>query len=113
MIANFFLRIYSFQNHHFDKKLEVDINNDTATRVHSPKAKGEVFVPRSITYDSKEYVINNIKEGSFKGNMQIRIFKFAEDSEMPTIEKETFALSSIMRISLTPHIKEINNYTFY
>ena len=45
--------------------------------------------------------------------MQIRIFKFAEDSEMPTIEKETFALSSIMRISLTPHIKEINNYTFY
>lgn len=72
--------------------LELNTNDFTAIIIESPKVKGEIYILRSLTHESKEYVIKAIKEGSFKYNNKIKIIKFAEDSEISSIGLETFAL---------------------
>lgn len=92
--------------------IELNHENYTAQVVESPKVKGEIFIPKSVFYDSHEYVIKSIKEGSFKAP-QLKIIKFADDSEIDYIGKETFALSSLISFDLPNKVTQIEKLSFY
>ena len=42
--------------------LELDSNNFTAHIIESPKTKGNLIIPRSVVFQSKEYDITSIKK---------------------------------------------------
>lgn len=51
--------------------LELDSNNFTAHIIESPKTKGNLIIPRSVVFQSKEYDITSIKKYSFLHNKKI------------------------------------------
>lgn len=91
---------------------ELNTTDFTASLISSPKAKGEIFIPRKISYDNQDYVIKSIKDGSFKGNDKIRIVKFAEDSEITSLGEETFAVSSLISIEIPQQVTQLTKYLF-
>ena len=93
-------------------KLEINIGDSTASIIGSPDAKDEIFVPRSIYFDSKEYPIKSIKKDSFQGNMKLTFIKFPEDSEISFIEEESFARCSIKSLIMPIQLTQICKFTF-
>ena len=63
-------------------KLELFILNSTAQITYSPKAKGKITVPKSIFYQSQEFIITKIKENSFIDNELIESLDFPENSSL-------------------------------
>lgn len=68
-------------------------NDFTADAINSPKAHGNIVIPRSISYQSHEYNKINITEGSLKDNIRIKSINFPENSLLLSIGKESFSLS--------------------
>lgn len=94
----------------------IDMVNKTAVISHaaanSPSSPRIIIIPRSISYQSKEYVITRILNGSFQFKSSIRTVQFAPDSAIEVIEKAAFSRSSIETISIPPHLTEIGNFAF-
>lgn len=84
----------------------------TAKIIKSPKAKGDIFISRSIFYDSNEYIIVGIDQESFHLNMDIHTVEFSEDSNISLIDKEAFSGSSIKSISFPISVKQICENSF-
>ena len=85
----------------------------TASISLSPNAHGEILLPRSIQYNSQEYIIKSIEPCSFKNNKQLKSIEFSQDSELDSIGKEAFTNSSIESIAIPSQVKEIKESTFY
>lgn len=49
----------------------------------------QIIVPRSIQYESKEYIITSILNGDFTDS-HLRSLQFTTDSELQTIDNEAF-----------------------
>lgn len=85
--------------------------NDKITEIAKiikfPKAKGDIFISRSIFYDSNEYIIVGIDQKSFHLNNDIHTVEFSEDSNISLIDKEAFSGSSIKSISFPISVKQI------
>lgn len=90
-----------------DLSFELDAKNFTAHLINSPMARGNVFLPRSISYQSQEYLLTEIKANSFKGNHSIYSIEFSEDSSLRKIEKKSFKDSSIERITIPSSLEEL------
>lgn len=50
---------------------EINTADLTAKVIHSPHAKGDIFIPSTVKYEMQEYKIIGIKEDSFKKNKNI------------------------------------------
>ena len=50
-------------------------NEKEATVFRNLTAKSDIFIPKSIIYESKEYIITSIAEGAFKNSKQIKFVK--------------------------------------
>ena len=72
----------------------------TAGVIGNDLAYGNIFIPKSITYENQNFIITSINEGSFKFQKLIRSISFPADSEIRTIENESFAYSSIYSITI-------------
>lgn len=85
-----------------EKSLNYELNtsNLTAKIISSPNASGNILIPSSIFYESREYIIESIGEDSFKNNFFIRSIEFSENSKLRSIEKNAFALSNIQSLVL-------------
>ena len=97
--------------------LSFEINeNDSTAKIIRPKIAnqsiGDIFIPRIITYNSKNYLVISICEKAFKNNERINIISFPPDSEIRTIEKKAFLNSSISSISIPKKVKIIEEKTF-
>lgn len=68
---------------------------------------GNILLPRSINYDSKDYLVTEILEGSFKKTNNIISVNFPKDSELRIIGKEAFSESSIVYIFIPPQVTQI------
>lgn len=90
-----------------------DEQNMTANVIGNNYIKGEVFIPRSIIYQSQEFLIVNISKGSFKDSSDIKTVKFPSNSFIQTIEEESFAFSTIESISIPSQVKKIGEKSFY
>ena len=81
----------------------------TAQLVHSPRAKFNICVPKSIIYQSQEYIVTKIKQGSFENNISIKKLEFPEDSSLFLIEKNSFSNSSIESIYIPEKLEELQD----
>ena len=86
---------------------ELNKFNNTATVVHSPSAKGNIFIPRSINLESVEYIVTCIYEGSFNNNYKIQSINFPIDSELSLIDEKAFTDSSLQSIFIPSSVKEL------
>lgn len=87
--------------------LELDSNNFTAHIIESPKTKGNLIIPRSVVFQSKEYDITSIKKYSFLHNKKIRSIDFAERSSLLLIEEKSFKFSSIKVLHIPSSVEEL------
>ena len=92
--------------------LELNCDDQTAKIVKSEKAYGNIIVPRSIIYDTKEYIITEISESSFQNSM-INTLNFPEDSELVSIGGFVFDNSSIQEFSIPKKLKKIDKSWCY
>lgn len=90
-----------------DIKYELFFNNFTASIIESPKASGYVFIPRTIRYKSRDYLVTSIKSFSFKNNCDLKSLEFPEDSAIRIIESSSFENSTIERLTIPSSVKEL------
>ena len=86
---------------------ELDTKDFGAKIINSPKARGIVFIPRSINYEFNEFKIKSINKNSFKNNINIKSIEFPDDSEIQSIDSGAFADSSIESLSIPPNLTEL------
>ena len=70
------------------------------------------LIPRSIKYESQEYIIQSISRDAFKNSLFIKSIEFSSDSELQTIEEGAFLFSSILSIFIPPHVTKICENAF-
>lgn len=88
---------------------ELNQQSLTAKIINSPQAKDDVFIPRSINYQSQEYLIIRIEENSFKNNRKINSISFSEDSEMRSIGSKAFCYSTIKILYIPSKIEALED----
>lgn len=86
---------------------QLDKSNFTCKIVYSPNVKDDIIVPRSIKYETSDYIITGIEKCSFRKNFSIRSITFSLDSELQAIEKKAFSVSSVSKISFPSSLKEL------
>ena len=67
------------------------------------------IIPRSINYQSKEYIITNILEKAFYLNQGIKSVEFSEDSELVSISNHLFYSSSIKSLFIPASLEEFED----
>ena len=90
-----------------DIKYELFLNNFTANIIESPKARGSIFIPRTIKYKSRDYLVTSIKSYSFMNNCDLKSIDFPEDSALRSIESNSFENSSLERLTIPSSVKEL------
>lgn len=90
----------------------IDTTDNTAKFCSVSFLYNHVFIPRSIKFRNKEYVITELVR-SFKENRHIEEVEFAEDSEITTISEKSFYKSSIKSILIPSQIKKIDEFAFF
>lgn len=88
---------------------ELNEKNLTGQVVWSLEACGSITIPRSVIYDSKEYIIVSIHSGAFGRNHGIKAIQFSEDSELSLIESGAFSSSSLKYLSLPSSIQKLED----
>lgn len=88
---------------------QLDKKNFTATVINSPNAKGDIFFPRSIQYQSQEYIITSIGKNFLKTNYNVYSVSFSDDSELRTICNKAFSDSSIESITIPSKVDTIED----
>lgn len=94
---------------------EINENDSTAKVIRSRisnQSVGDIFIPRFINYNTKNYSVLSIGKKAFKNNEKINIISFPPDSEVRTIEKKAFFNSSISSINIPKNVKIIEEETF-
>lgn len=72
-----------------------------------------VIIPRSIVYESKEFVVTKIHEQSLMKSNTIKTIHFPENSELIVIEKNSFACSSIENMIIPSSVFLIEEKAFF
>ena len=94
-------------------KVEIDstkylINFEEKTaQILKSKHIGSIIIPRSINFDSQEYVITSLLERSFSCKVHMHSFDFAVDSEVRTIERNAFEYNNIQSITIPSSLVEL------
>lgn len=84
----------------------------TAALLRNKTTSNEIMIPRKITYENQDYTVTNIAENSFRGNNSIKIVIFPVDSEVQTIEKDSFTGSSLENICIPASVTTIEEEAF-
>ena len=86
---------------------QINTDDSTAKIIYSPNIKNDVLIPRSVIYNSEEYIITSIDKNSFKKNFSIKSIAFSQDSKLQTIEKKAFVSSSVNKISFPSSLQTL------
>ena len=81
---------------------ELDNTNLTAVIVNSSEASGDIFIPRSVNYQSQDYIITKIGEKAFSNSAHLKSINFPKDSELRSISKNAFYSSNISTLYIPP-----------
>lgn len=91
----------------------IDESTNIASLVGCELKNNSIFIPRSIEYDSREFIITSISDCAFKNSMNIKSIQFPPDSELQIIGKEAFSSSTIESFTIPPHLTKICERAFY
>ena len=87
---------------------EVEIKRFRAHIIHSPKAKGDIIIPKFVDYESKKYLVISIDQESFSDNHLTKSISFPEKSSVRNIEIGAFSRSSISRFFIPASLETLN-----
>ncbi|KAK8852748.1 hypothetical protein M9Y10_017738 [Tritrichomonas musculus] len=87
--------------------LEIDQANSTAKISISPQANGNVVIPRSVKYQSNEYLVVGINDDAFRNNTHVRGIIFPRDSAVQIINKFAFCATNIESMILPASVEKI------
>lgn len=97
-----------------ESRLNILINtkDHTASVMKSPKATGDVFIPRFIQHDNAKYTIKSIDEEAFSQN-KIESIRFPDDSEVSSFKKDAFQQTSIKKLQIPKSLTRIEAGCFF
>ena len=84
----------------------------TAGVLRSISSNENIFIPRSVFYESQEYIVTIIHFKAFYKQKVIKSIQFSEDSELRIIDDKAFEKSSIENIIIPPHVSRIGESSF-
>ena len=87
----------------------LDVQNEIAEVIGNKDANGEIFIPYSIICLKKRFIVTSILQNSFKNSQTIRSINFPDNSKLKTIEKESFANSTIESLTLPSNVSVLND----
>lgn len=87
--------------------------NKTATIIQLLTKRNQVFIPRSITYESTEFIVTRISENSFKEKSDVLSVTFSYNPEIRFIDKKSFSRCFLTKISIPPHVEILNDSVFH
>lgn len=79
----------------------------TAEIKGNDKAGTDVFIPRAIQYDAKEYIVTKILKNCFLDSKIIKSIQIPPDSELKTIENCSFSFSTVEKITIPSSVQEL------
>ena len=91
----------------------LDEQNQTAGVYNVNSTEEEILIPKSVFYESKEFIVTAIIENSFYYKNKVKSVKFAEDSKLRYIDKNSFSYCSIERITIPSTVNFIGQMTFF
>ena len=89
------------------------LNDDENTSFvigHKRKAE-EIYIPRSINHENKEYDVIGILSKAFESS-EIKYIQFSNDSKLQTINQYAFSRSAIMSIRIPSSVTSIGEGAF-
>lgn len=72
----------------------------------------EIFIPKTIIFDSKEFTVTAICNFAFMEVKKLKSIIFADDSELKSIGESAFYGSGIESISIPKHVQSIADQAF-
>lgn len=84
--------------------LKLNKISSTAKIIHSPEAHGEIIIPNSVIYESKEYFIDSV-DCTFKNSLSLFAIDFSQNSRIKMITSECFN-TSIEVITFPPSLEK-------
>lgn len=72
----------------------------------------EIFIPKSIQFNGNEYIVTSILDDAFKETTEIKTIKFAHNSELRTIGKQSFYKSKIESFTIPQKVTKIEEKAF-
>lgn len=87
---------------------EVEVKRYRAQIIHSPKAKGDIIIPKFVEYESEKYLVIGIGQESFRDNKYINSLSFPTDSRVRNIDIGIFTRSSISYFFIPASLETFN-----
>lgn len=91
----------------------INENQKTASLLFNFSDKKDILIPKSVFFESDEFLVTEIAEGAFKYDEFITSVCFEEDSELRTIGKEAFiGCTSLESITIPDTVTRIEEFSF-
>ncbi|KAK8870878.1 hypothetical protein M9Y10_008776 [Tritrichomonas musculus] len=89
-------------------KYSINEEEKTANVIRCQDNISEIIIPRSIKYESNEYVVTTISNGAF-GYSNVRSISFEPNSELRTIERNALYDSTLARLQIPASAIELED----
>lgn len=89
---------------------KLDQENHTASLTTSPDVYGDIFIPRSINYQSTDYLITSISKDAFTNPFnEIKSIDFPKNSAFRTFEKGSLSASFVHCLTIPASVDELQD----
>ena len=85
----------------------INQKDETASAIGVSYVSNYIYIPRSIKYESKEYVVTSVSNCAFTSQLRIKLIKFGQDSEIWMIESNALAISKVEQFYLPASVIEL------
>lgn len=83
--------------------------DQTANVLYDLRKENDILIPKSIYYQSQEFVVKSVLEESFKNSKQIDSIQFSEDSEVQSICQGSFECSNFRSLSIPSSLTQLED----
>lgn len=90
----------------------LDEENQTASVLQNLTSIGNVQIPYSIQFQSKEFIVTTILENAFNNSINIISVTFPDNSEVRSIEKNSFTKCSLKLLFIPSSVAKIGKSAF-
>lgn len=106
-VNNFIENVKNYNTITIENGVVLKLNkwNHTAMITKSPNANGDIFIPRSISYESQNYIITGICDFEYKND--IKSIRFSEDSAIKVFDKTFMHNCSLLLSNIPPSVEKI------
>ena len=94
-------------------KYSINDKEKIACVIGCNKSINDIYIPRSIKYESKEFIVTSIFSFAFQDYKNLKKIEFSNESKLQIIGCHSFDGTSIESIKIPSSVTEIGNGSFY